>query len=205
MAPYYRIELENFEPLPDPVPLNTITITYETAIRNELQENKPKFYPFCIRQDKVCTVEGIYLAYCTTNLYNLLKRIVAIQKGTMAVQQEGHKNQCEYVEGVRKQGEIYFFSRNSQLAKKAKEHYGYSCCICGFNFEKAYGDIGKGYIECHHLNPLSGQNESEWPKQIKTTIDDVVVVCANCHRMIHSKRPSYSVKEIKESFLKNNK
>lgn len=29
-----------------------------------------------------------------------------------------------------------------------------SCEVCVFEFEKFYGDIGKGFIECHHRVPL---------------------------------------------------
>jgi len=28
------------------------------------------------------------------------------------------------------------------------------CEVCGFDFERVYGDHGKGFIECHHKNPV---------------------------------------------------
>ena len=49
--------------------------------------------------------------------------------------------------------------------------------------EERYGELGRGFIEAHHLTPiaqlaLSGRTRLS-PR------DDFAVVCANCHRMIH--------------------
>jgi 5-methylcytosine-specific restriction endonuclease McrA len=51
---------------------------------------------------------------------------------------------------------------------------------CGFDFEAIYGPIGVGYAQVHHLRPLS-----EAVAPVKTTLNDLAVVCANCHAMIH--------------------
>jgi len=40
----------------------------------------------------------------------------------------------EYAESRRLFQEKYFFSRNPHLVKDAKEHYGYKCRVCGFDF-----------------------------------------------------------------------
>lgn len=72
--------------------------------------------------------------------------------------------------------------RNKKLAAQAKKFHGCKCKACGFDFEKQYGDLGKGFIEAHHLTPLSllkGQKLTLSPKM------DFTVLCANCHRMIH--------------------
>jgi 5-methylcytosine-specific restriction protein A len=49
--------------------------------------------------------------------------------------------------------------RNRELVAKAKrraEAEGRLCCIvCGFDFHQEYGEIGKGFIECHHTVPVS--------------------------------------------------
>jgi 5-methylcytosine-specific restriction protein A len=52
--------------------------------------------------------------------------------------------------------------------------------VCGFSFEESYGELGKGYIEVHHLNPLSDRDTER-----TTTVEEVAVVCANCHRVLH--------------------
>ncbi|MBD2096010.1 HNH endonuclease [Trichocoleus sp. FACHB-591] len=105
--------------------------------------------------------------------------------------------QEEYVEGSRMSAERSFFSRNPNLTKAAKTRYGDTCQACGFNYHKKYGELGLGYIECHHLNPLSERSEHEWDDSVKTSIEDVRVLCANCHRMIHRKRPALTIEELK--------
>lgn len=70
--------------------------------------------------------------------------------------------------------------RDSRLRAQAIEHYGYDCYVCGQNFEKIYGELGAGYIEVHHLPPLSSAKEER-----VITVEDVRVVCANCHRVLH--------------------
>lgn len=105
--------------------------------------------------------------------------------------------QEEYTEGSRMSTESGFFNRNHNLVKSAKAFYGDTCQACNFNYQKKYGELGLGYIECHHLNPLSERPESEWDENIKTSIEDVTVLCANCHRMIHRRRPALTVEELK--------
>lgn len=73
--------------------------------------------------------------------------------------------------------------------------------VCGFNFEAVYGDIGRDYIEVHHVKPLSSLDE-------EVEIDpqnDLVCLCSNCHRMIHRRCDSIlSVSELK-ALVKINK
>lgn len=68
-------------------------------------------------------------------------------------------------------------------AKKVKKVQGYICKACNFDFEKAYGQIGKEFIEAHHIVPYSKHAEGERKK--KDLRYDFAVLCANCHRMIH--------------------
>lgn len=72
--------------------------------------------------------------------------------------------------------------RNPKLAQEAKKILGYTCQVCGLNFERQYGELGRGYIEAHHLEPLAnlkGKKVARDPKK------DFAVLCSNCHRMIH--------------------
>lgn len=59
-----------------------------------------------------------------------------------------------------------------------------ACEACDFDFLAFYGELGRGFAECHHLVPLS-----DAPFGRKTRISDLAVVCANCHRMLHRGRP----------------
>jgi hypothetical protein len=53
------------------------------------------------------------------------------------------------------------------------------CEACGFDFGKVYPDIGDGYCEVHHRDWLASGNER------RTKLEDLAVLCSNCHRMIH--------------------
>ena len=77
--------------------------------------------------------------------------------------------------------------RNSKIVCKKKafilKNFGkLECEICGFDFYKQYGGIGYGFIECHHKVPLSTLASTT-----ETSVDDLMMVCANCHRMLHRK------------------
>lgn len=72
--------------------------------------------------------------------------------------------------------------RNATLAKKVKQKKGCTCEVCGLAFDRLYGAIGSGYIEAHHLRPLSSLKGTKVAMDPKT---DFAVLCANCHRMVH--------------------
>lgn len=73
--------------------------------------------------------------------------------------------------------------RNPKAATLAKKHHGLICQVCGFDFKATYGAVGDGYIEAHHLRPLSSLLEGAVVKY--DVANDFAVLCANCHRMIH--------------------
>ncbi len=75
---------------------------------------------------------------------------------------------------------------------KASKDSSLSCEVCGFSFKKVYGDIGDGYIEAHHITPISMLTEER-----ETTFDDLILVCANCHRMLHRQTPPIDANELK--------
>lgn len=92
--------------------------------------------------------------------------------------------------------------RNPEVIKKAKErfiekHGKLFCEVCNFDFKEHYGDIGNGYIEGHHTKPISEMVENE-----QTKVEDIALVCANCHRMLHCKRPWLSISELKNLLKK---
>lgn len=98
----------------------------------------------------------------------------------------------------------FYRERNQTLVTRKKnkhlEIYGYLACeACGFDFEKAYGEHGSGFIECHHRLPLSMLAEP-----VKSTkLEDLAIVCANCHRMLHRSRPWKTIEELKQILISN--
>jgi 5-methylcytosine-specific restriction protein A len=73
--------------------------------------------------------------------------------------------------------------RNRTAAVNAKKFHGTTCQACELDFVKRYGAIGQGFIEAHHLKPISGLDEGV-PVKYDVALD-FAVLCANCHRMIH--------------------
>ena len=67
-----------------------------------------------------------------------------------------------------------------------------TCEVCSFDFAQRYGERGRGYIECHHVEPLHVGGEG--PR----TIGDLALLCSNCHRMIHTKPPWPTPAELRE-------
>ena len=89
--------------------------------------------------------------------------------------------------------------RNTKLIKQVKQEflakYGELVCqICSFNFQKVYGEIGSEFIEAHHTQPLSELDISGG----LTKKEDIALVCSNCHRMLHRRRPWLEMAELKK-------
>lgn len=87
--------------------------------------------------------------------------------------------------------------RNREIVIQKKDQalslYGrLTCEACVFEFEKFYGDIGRGFIECHHLTPLS-----KFKVSTITNLDSLSLVCSNCHRMLHKKIDTLSLEDLK--------
>ena len=87
----------------------------------------------------------------------------------------------------------YFRSKRNRLIRnQCAERDHYTCQVCGFNFEKKYGERGKEFIEIHHLKPISSYDGEH---EIK--LDDLVALCSNCHSMIHYGGQLLKVEELK--------
>jgi len=126
---------------------------------------------------------------------NLEPREVAV--GTSDRTDEGDEG---FLEGRLKKAFRYHHSRerNPEVVKRAKEHAKQRdpylhCEVCGFSFLKVYG---QEYIEAHHIHPISERQEAT-----VTRIEDIALVCANCHRMLHSKQPGINVEKLKASLM----
>jgi hypothetical protein len=96
-----------------------------------------------------------------------------------------------------REGEVYmteaaFRSRNRSLIEAKKLTSEYICEICGFSFEKIYGTIGSRYIIAHHRTLIANGPTTN-------TLDDIALVCANCHAMLHTENPPMSVEELRQA------
>ena len=87
-------------------------------------------------------------------------------------------------EGKKKVRYVSKYERSNKNRHLAIKIHGTICEICGFDFEKIYGERGKGFIEVHHIKPLY-ENQEEIVINPK---EDLICVCSNCHRMFHRKK-----------------
>lgn len=78
------------------------------------------------------------------------------------------------------------YERGLKLRLEAIDFHGLSCNVCNINFEKTYGELGKGLIEIHHIESLYSF-EGEESVNPKT---DLASLCPNCHKVIHRQRNS---------------
>jgi len=70
--------------------------------------------------------------------------------------------------------------------------HGNSCKCCGTLPSMTYREAG-GIIEVHHIQPLSDLQE---PREYNPLLD-LIPLCPNCHKAVHTRRPTpYSVSEL---------
>ena len=88
------------------------------------------------------------------------------------------------------------YERDPKARTKCIEHHGACCVVCELDFEKRYGEIGKGFIHVHHLRPL-GRLKSSYRLD---PVRDLVPVCPNCHAMLHRRDPPYDIEQLRRRF-----
>lgn len=92
------------------------------------------------------------------------------------------------------------FERNKMARNRCIAFYGCKCGVCGFDFETVYGEIGRSFIEVHHLIPISKIRESYRIDPIR----DLIPLCSNCHSMIHRMQSPMDIMELKRIVGQNN-
>lgn len=83
--------------------------------------------------------------------------------------------------------------RAAKFAEVRSRNHGRLCCEvpgCGFDFLARYGERGRDFAEVHHVNPLAESGI------VRTSLSDLRVVCANCHRMIHRQHPMAALESL---------
>jgi len=90
--------------------------------------------------------------------------------------------------------------RDPTLVREKKKAYmaavGFlECEICGWKGEDHYGTLGQDLVEVHHLKPVS---EMKWGET--TRLEDLMLVCPNCHRAVHKGDPSENLKILRSIF-----
>ena len=81
--------------------------------------------------------------------------------------------------------------RTRKINRFFKDNGCVFCEICLFDFEKVYGPRGAMFAECHHVVPLHTSGDTT------TKLEDLILLCSNCHRMIHRKSPWLTPDELR--------
>lgn len=98
------------------------------------------------------------------------------------------------VDGIRKLTTHIRYERNPKNREAAIKLQGHKCKICGFDFDEVYGsELAREFIEVHHIRQVS---EGE---MVIDPAKDLIVVCSNCHRMLHRKKSgNISIEDLRE-------
>lgn len=95
---------------------------------------------------------------------------------------------------------VEYRKRSSKLRSEAIEHYAINgrivCHACDFDFGLAYGDLGRRYIQIHHLKPISFMKGEAL--NMNEALERVRPLCANCHQMVHRENPPVEIDALKQ-------
>ena len=143
-------------------------------------DEKAGRFPWIMRQELVLAFEEVY-------------GIEEAEEEVTLLDADLFQNLQLHSEGEKKSSLVNRYERNRKARTACLKHYGYTCVICGFNFEKVFGPIGKNKIHIHHITPIAkiGHN------YIVDPIKDLQPVCPNCHTIIHSKGDPFTIEEVK--------
>lgn len=128
----------------------------------------------------------------------ILDKAYTESKPNLGLLPEQIDNPQDFYEGTSQQIAVNIYERNPKARSACIEHYGAKCIICGFSFQEKYGDIGKDFIHVHHIKPL-GEIGAEYKVD---PINDLCPVCPNCHAMLHRRKPTFSVNELRSKIKK---
>lgn len=97
-----------------------------------------------------------------------------------------------FIEGACRTISVNAYERDRRARQVCLGHYGYSCAVCGFDFEATYGPEAKHHIHVHHLRPISELKK----EYLLDPVADLRPVCANCHSVIHLGKKCRSLEEV---------
>ena len=166
--------------------------TYQASIRGTLERFSEDSAAFNGVDNYFYSVDGLGVGHW--GLINFSPTVETV---------EFTSDDAEFFEGRKKLQQHITRERNYRLvslAKKTfkKKHDGKLFCeVCYFCFKDKYGDLGEGFIEAHHIKPISTLEENE-----ETKVRDLMMVCSNCHSMIHRFKGALAKEDIKKILFK---
>lgn len=133
-------------------------------------------------------------------LYDKAKKAYLEQIDTANSNTQNDGSKIEFTEGNIINSHYDRRERDYAARLKCIEYHGCKCGICGFDFAEAYGEVGRNFIEVHHIVPISSTKGEHSIDPIK----DLIPVCSNCHSILHRRRPNpYLPDDIKRMITSN--
>lgn len=98
------------------------------------------------------------------------------------------------LEGISQEAVISTKSRNAALRREAMDRANGVCEACEFDFSGFAGGRGVRVLQAHHREQLALNDAPVWNDS-----DDLAILCANCHLLIHhDMKKAMSVEELRE-------
>ena len=220
MAPYYRIPLEQFTRLSEPVSIDEILSTNRTTFEDELQRNsKGQFFER--KASGRLQVSLKYIAKAELKVEEILLSYFQ-RSHSLPAQLEGETflptmtepAYPDYTPPGSVETRVVRKIRDTALSRSIKAKCRYLCAICGYTIQLK---VGGHYAEAHHMKPLgAGHNGPD-------TEDNLIVLCPTHHaefdygvlainpangKIEHShmgpfqdRKPSYSLPHLSQEFL----
>ena len=143
-----------------------------------------KYFKGFIKFDKSANYKALF----ATKLKNSLKQSNSGQgsaeKTPIVDNSLPEKENERRAEGTVTQVSVTHYERNADDRRKVLERDNYECQVCHMKFIKTYGEIGKEFIEVHHLYPVCNMGEN-YKFDPMDKEKGLVCLCSNCHSMIH--------------------
>jgi len=122
-----------------------------------------------------------------------VSRMASAVLSLIPIEDDEYTNE-KYSDGASISVKVNRYERDPRNRAAALSIHGYTCKGCGLLMSDKYGDIATGFIEVHHIVPVSegGNNYLIDPSR------DLLPLCPNCHSIIHRKTPPLTLKELKD-------
>jgi 5-methylcytosine-specific restriction enzyme A len=98
------------------------------------------------------------------------------------------------VEGAKRTITVNVYERDPSARIRCIARWSCTCAVCGFDFARHFGELGKGFIHVHHLRPLAEIGE----EYVLNPEEDLRPVCPNCHAMLHRVRPAMAIEDLQK-------
>lgn len=138
-----------------------------------------------IRRMRQVIGRGLRKPDAECDIYILDDRLGMVESFIPARFQTAWKNRSS-VEGARVEHALSRAERDPLNRKSALKLFGKTCMACGY---VPRVDV---QLEVHHLRPLADGGE-----RVTNVATDLVVLCANCHRLAHSAKPPLTLEVLR--------